>query len=52
MSESDLQLNTSASAARFLEAMQIVREQICQLNMLMRKNKPIEDTQAEEDDEA
>jgi hypothetical protein len=52
MSEGDVELKTSASAARFLEAMQIVREQICQLNALMTQAQPIEDTQAEQDDEA
>jgi len=52
MSESDLQLKTSASAARFIEAMQIVREQIDQLNALMTQTQPIKDTQAKEDAEA
>ena len=52
MSESDVRLKTSASTARFIEAMRIIRHQVCQLNMLMRKSKQIEDTQAEEDEEA
>jgi hypothetical protein len=51
MSDSDVFLRTSSSAARFIEALRIVREQICQLNALMSQAQPIEDTQAEEDAE-
>jgi len=51
MSDSDLVIKTSASAATFIEALRIVRHQLCQLNMLMAQTQPIKDTPEEEEAE-
>ena len=52
MSESDLQLKTSASAARFIEALRIIRHQVCQLSVLMGKIDPIGNKQEKQDEKA